>query len=161
MEIEIREAKSQDQTSVLTWLSDPELLPFLQTEKGREVKDLAQFWVSPQKPSLSFIATIKKKPVGILVIFASDYNKITHWAFCTLLVAKNKRGCGVAKALLQAADLWAKKRGCERLIMELYESPFTQAFEKLGFKPYATQEGYVKVEGGYLSRTLFARSALC
>lgn len=151
----------QDLTTLKVWLQDPELSQHLQLEKGKELDEHLNFSLNPKAPSIAFVATQKKKPVGLALVFASDYQKITHWAHITLIVAPNRREQGVAKRLLKEVDQWAKKRGCERLILELYESPYTKAFEKLGFKPYATQEGYLKLGDLYVSRTLLSREVKC
>ena len=160
-DIEIRDPKLQDLTTLKVWLQDPQIAKHLQVEKGKELDDFLQFCLTPKKPSKTFIATQKKKPVGLAIVMASDYQKITHWAHITLIVAPSKRQNGIAKRLLQEVDVWAKARGCERLILDPYESPYAVAFEKLGFESYATQEGYLKIGTSYLSRTLYARQVVC
>jgi GNAT superfamily N-acetyltransferase len=159
--IEIRPPRMQDLTTIKVWLQDPELSKHLQVEKGKELDEQLQFFLNPRAPSFTLVATQKNKPIGLLVLFASDYQTITHWAHVSLIVAPGKRRLGVARSLLKEVDTWAAKRGCERLILELYENPYAQAFEKLGFKPYATQEGYLKIGDQYLSRTLYKREVTC
>lgn len=159
--MEIRKPKATDAKGVEKWLSHPAIQPYTYVEVGREAKAQAEFWVSSAPHVIGFVAEEKKKAVGLAVCTSTPYHKARHWAHFILIVDPASWGKGIGTALLNAASEWCTREGVERLVLELYESPYQPWFEKRGFVPFATAEGILKIQGELCRRTSLKKEIVC
>jgi RimJ/RimL family protein N-acetyltransferase len=80
--------------------------------------------------------------VGRLSLARDTHPASTHVADLGLMVAKDARRHGVGRALLEAAETWARGAGVRKLELHVFpwNEPAIQLYERFGFE----REGYRK-----------------
>lgn len=88
--------------------------------------------------SVIFIARSDGQPAGFIQMFPSFSSVSTAriWVLNDLYVAANRRGQGIARALMRHAARWAKERGAARLILETARDnhPAKSLYDALGWE---------------------------
>lgn len=83
------------------------------------------------------VAEVKNKIVGILDCTCGSYDRNSHVARLGMAVAKEYRGQGIGKKLLQCVTTWAKSTGhIEKLELQVYtgNARAISMYQKTGFK---------------------------
>lgn len=80
------------------------------------------------------------------------------WGNCCVIahlwVHESHRGRGFGRALLQAAETEAVRRGCEQIVLSTHTFQAPAFYERLGYEPRAVVPGHPK---GYANITLVKR----
>jgi RimJ/RimL family protein N-acetyltransferase len=93
------------------------------------------------------VAEVEGRVVGRLSLARDQHPASAHVADLGLMVAKDWRGRGVGRALLEAAVEWARAAGVRKLELHTFpwNEPAIRLYERFGF----VQEGYRR---GHYSR---------
>lgn len=129
---------------------------FLHTEE-EERKLLADFHDS--KNSIYFVAEIDDEIIGNLVCHGSSRRASRHCVSISMSVAKEWRGKGVGKALLQKTIAWAKFSGeIKRMDLIVFERNQTaiKLYEKFGFEKEGLLRKSIYREGQFLNAYIMA-----
>jgi len=97
--------------------------------------------------------------VGRLSIARDPHPASRHVADVGLMVAQSHRRRGIGRALMQAAEEWAREAGVRKL--ELHVFPHNAAaialYESLGYEREGLRRGHYRRPDGYLDAILMAK----
>ncbi len=152
---DIRFSEIDDAAYVASWLSYPNAcdpFPFTFEEKD----DALRNWLGFSKYNASLTGMIDQAPCAVGTLFLMPYRKVAHHASFYLIVDPEKRRKGIGTSMVRNLLHLAKSRfRLESLHAELFTpSPIEGILEELAFKPFARQEGFVKINGEIRSRLL-------
>ena len=104
-----------------------------------EVRTLRAFFTDPKPTSSLLIAEADGRPQGFVFLEeVRDYFTLeTHGHVGILAVAAEAEGRGVGRALMQAAEEWARSRGYRKLTLSVFEHNrrARALYEHAGFAP--------------------------
>jgi putative acetyltransferase len=109
--------------------------------------------------SALFLAIVDNTIVGSLNLTRHARPQVDHVVSLGMNVAKEMRGQGVGKTLLQTALEWVKvRRFAERIELEVLENNFAgiRLYEQFGFVLEGRKECSVKQESGYVATLMYA-----
>ncbi|MBN2388738.1 MAG: GNAT family N-acetyltransferase [Anaerolineales bacterium] len=104
--------------------------------------------ILPRPDHIVFVAEIAGKPVGwahVNLVPVMVLDRLAELA--GLVVDKNCRRSGVGRALLSAAEDWARQRGCAELWLRsnVIRTQAHQFYESLGYQRIKSQFTFVKI----------------
>jgi RimJ/RimL family protein N-acetyltransferase len=97
--------------------------------------------------------------VGRLSIGRDTHPASEHVADVGLMVARGYRRRGIGRALMEAAEAWARSVGVRKI--ELHVFPHNQAalalYEQLGYRRVGVRRGHFRRSGGYVDAILMEK----
>jgi putative acetyltransferase len=87
-------------------------------------------------------------------LYIQGYEKLKHTCLFSIIVQKDKRGCGIGRVLMERLiELAQQKFKIEILHLEVYEgNPAYKMYEQLGFVQFGRHEKFIKEKGEYLAK---------
>ena len=153
MAIVIRHARAEDRAFITatagrlsafgppSWRTDEEVV-------GGELRTLDQFFAAPEPTaSLMLAETAAAEPLGFVYLQElQDYFTLeAHGHIGIIAVAAHAEGSGAGRALMEAAEEWARSRGYRKLTLSVFEHNRRArgVYEHFGFAPDTIR--YLKV----------------
>ncbi|HET9794460.1 MAG TPA: GNAT family N-acetyltransferase [Thermoanaerobaculia bacterium] len=142
--VTVRRARRGDRDFVLTTarrLADFDLPAWRGAAEivGGEVRTLESFFRQPPPGSELLVAEAAGESAGFALLETGrDYfDRREHAHLGILAVAGGSEGLGVGRALVAAAEEWARRRGHLRLTLNVFErnARARRLYERLGFAP--------------------------
>jgi GNAT superfamily N-acetyltransferase len=114
---------------------------------GSEVRSLEGYFLDPEPGSSLLVAEAGERLLGFVYLQrVQDYFTLEHHGHVGILaVTDEAEGQGAGKALLQAAEAWARERGYRKLTLSVFEDNHRarRIYERAGFRPDTIK--YLKV----------------
>jgi GNAT superfamily N-acetyltransferase len=114
-----------------------------------EVRTLRRFLESPTSDAALLVAEDERGPAGFayLETLQDYFTRESHAHLGILAVAAHAEGRGIGRALIAAAEAWARDRGSGWLTLNVFHANrrAREVYEHLGFEPEAVK--YVKQLG--------------
>lgn len=124
----------------------------MSAESAREVAVLEAKCFSDPWPYESFINTLSNDHAAYFTLYADGvfcgyigmYDLVDEVSIINVAVDPDARGRGFGRLLMEAAEDFARKRGCPAVTLEVRESnvPARTLYEKCGYTPYGIQKNY-------------------
>jgi GNAT superfamily N-acetyltransferase len=116
------------------------------TESPRDPAAMERFFAGLAQGELfsepgdeAFVATIGKRPAGIIVVHPDkDYFTGHPRAYVDILVvAPEAEGQGVGRALLRHVEEWARERGFREVVLDVFagNSSAIAFYDRVGYRP--------------------------
>jgi len=159
--ISVRITEEADQTYLIEWLQQPDVLQWFPLANLREIEDAVRIWMSYREQKAVLTALWDGVPCGSAVLYLHPFRKLAHQSLFAILVDEKYRGKGVGRRLLTELERVAKEeRGIELLHLEVYEgNPAVHLYLKMGFTPYGKQRRFIKEpDGRYLDKIMMQKS---
>jgi RimJ/RimL family protein N-acetyltransferase len=98
--------------------------------------------------------------VGRLSLARDPHPASAHVADLGLMVAKTCRRRGVGRALMEAAETWARSAGIEKLELHVfpYNAPAIGLYERLGYRREGVRRGHYRRGGELVDAILMAKT---
>ncbi len=105
-----------------------------------------------------FVAEVDGRIVGRLSIARDQHPASRHVADLGLMVAADRRGQGVGRALLAAAVEWAREAGVRKLELHVFpwNEPAIRLYERFGFDREGVRRGHYRRDGEDVDAILMA-----
>ena len=161
--ISVRFAEEGEETHLVQWLLQPNILQWFPLSDLREIEDAARIWMSYSKQNGVLMALWNGEPCGTATLYLHPFRKLAHQALFAIIVAEEFRGKGVGKRLLFELEKLAKERfSIELLHLEVYDgNPAIRLYERLGFVQYGYQKRFIKEQdGSYLGKIMMQKPLL-
>lgn len=154
-----RISEERDQSLLVNWLLQPNVLEGFPLCNLREVEDAARIWVSYAKYGACLTALFNGMPCGIANLYLQPYKKLAHQCLFAIVVDEAFRGKGIGRALIEELERIAKETfHIEILHLEVYEhNPAVALYRKMGFQEYGRHERFLKDRGQYLTKILMQK----
>ena len=160
----IREACGDDAAGMQQFLADlvAEKLPVVFRKDAPPTVDEERAVVealaaSPRSAFL--IATVGPKVVGVLDFHGCTKGQRRHSGGFGVSVAKSWRRRGVATALIEHVESWARSKEFRRIELEVFENNpgAVSLYKKLGFEVEGRKRGAVEVDGTFVDVITMAK----
>jgi putative acetyltransferase len=158
----IRYTDLSDGRYLKEWLSDPEVARWFPITGPEEIDDAVNRWVSFSKYRCSLTALMNDVPCGLATLYLQPYKKLAHQCEFGVIVAGEHRGKGIGTQLLKNLMRLAKDQfRIELLHLQVYsENPAIHLYERLGFKEFGHQTGWIKEGDGQYTGRVFMEKYL-
>ncbi len=105
-----------------------------------------------------FVAEEDARVVGRLSVSRDQHPASHHVADLGLMVAADRRGRGIGRALLAAAVDWAREAGVTKLELHVFpwNEPAIRLYERFGFEREGVRRGHYRRDGEDLDAILMA-----
>ena len=105
-----------------------------------------------------FVAEEDARVVGRLSVSRDQHPASRHVADLGLMVAADRRGRGIGRALLEAAVEWAREAGVTKLELHVFpwNEPAIRLYERFGFEREGVRRGHYRRDGEELDAILMA-----
>jgi len=105
-----------------------------------------------------FVAEEDARVVGRLSVSRDQHPASRHVADLGLMVAADRRGRGIGRALLAAAVEWAREAGVTKLELHVFpwNEPAIRLYERFGFEREGVRRGHYRRDGEELDAILMA-----
>lgn len=105
-----------------------------------------------------FVAEEHVRVVGRLSVSRDQHPASRHVADLGLMVAADRRGRGIGRALLEAAVEWAREAGVTKLELHVFpwNEPAIRLYERFGFEREGVRRGHYRRDGEELDAILMA-----
>jgi RimJ/RimL family protein N-acetyltransferase len=115
--------------------------------------------VSRHSDAAVFVAETNGAIVGRLSVARDIHPASEHVADVGLMVAHEHRRLGVGTALMQAAELWAREAGIEKLELHVFphNDPAIALYEQLGYRREGLRRRHFRREGELVDAILMAK----
>ena len=114
---------------------------------GSEIRSLEGYFLDPEAGSSLLVAEAGERLLGFVYLQrVQDYFTLEHHGHVGILaVTDEAEGQGAGKALLQAAEAWARERAYRKLTLSVFEDNHRarRIYERAGFRPDTIK--YLKV----------------
>lgn len=159
-ELVFRLTDRQDAPYLTKWLSDVEVLHWFPMLSDAEVADAVRIWMGYSRFGAGITVEHNKVPCGMATLYIQGYEKLKHTCLFSIIIQKDKRGCGVGRILLEKlTDLAQEKFKIKILHLEVYEgNPAYEMYTKLGFIKFGRQERFIKEKGEYLAKVFMQKT---
>lgn len=155
---DIRYSEEGDLSFMERWFAEPRVcdgFPFTYEEREFPLKN----WIGFSKYKASLTGLVEGQPVAVGTLFLMPYRKVAHHSSFYLIVdAKWRRkgiGTSMVKNLLHLAQVRFR---LESVHVEIFlPNPLVSVVKKVGFVPFAEQEGAIKIEGKLAPRLLLEK----
>mgnify|MGYP000443924691 CR=1 FL=1 len=158
--VEIRYTELSDGRYLKQWLLDPSVRHAFPMCDEIEVDDATHRWIGFCRYRCSLTAVRDGKPIGLTTLYLQPYRKIAHQCEFGIIVAPEERGHGIGSLLLTSLMTLAKETfKIELLHLQVYiDNPAIKLYERLGFKEFGRQPGWIKeLDGSYTGRIFMER----
>lgn len=153
---DIRYSTPDDMQVLREWLKTKGMLHWYPPCDDNEIENFIRIWIGFSRYQASLTAMVKKKAVGMGVLYLMPYRKVAHHAMFQLIVSPEYQNQGIGYSLVRNLKHLAKNQfRLESIHAEILDySKIISLLEKLDFKEFAKQEKYVKEKGKYYPRIL-------
>lgn len=134
---------------------------YIHTEKversvGEEADRIRRF---DREQTLSLVATIDKRLVGISDVQKGRLSKNAHTGTLGIAIRKEARGLGLGKAMLEDDIRWARSVGIRKLSLTVFATNQSAIalYRQLGFAEEARLKGQVILDGQPVDELVMAR----
>ena len=105
-----------------------------------------------------FVAEVDGQVVGRLSVSRDQHPASRHVADVGLMVAAERRGQGIGRALLEAAVDWARAAGVTKLELHVFpwNEPALRLYERFGFEREGVRRGHYRRGGEEVDAILMA-----
>ncbi len=105
-----------------------------------------------------FVAEADGRVVGRLSVARDQHPASSHVADLGLMVAADRRGRGIGRALLVAAVDWAREAGVTKLELHVFpwNEPAIRLYERFGFEREGVRRGHYLRDGEEVDAILMA-----
>lgn len=105
-----------------------------------------------------FVAELDGRVVGRLSVARDQHPASPHVADLGLMVAADRRGRGIGRALLDAAVEWARETGIAKLELHVFpwNEPAIRLYERFGFEREGLRRGHYRRAGEEVDAILMA-----
>ena len=105
-----------------------------------------------------FVAEVDGQIVGRLSVSRDQHPASRHVADLGLMVAAERRGQGIGRALLEAAVDWARAAGVTKLELHVFpwNEPALRLYERFGFEREGVRRGHYRRGGEEVDAILMA-----
>jgi len=105
-----------------------------------------------------FVAEVDGQIVGRLSVSRDQHPASRHVADLGLMVAAERRGQGIGRALLEAAVDWARAAGVTKLELHVFpwNEPAIRLYERFGFEREGVRRGHYRRGGEEVDAILMA-----
>jgi RimJ/RimL family protein N-acetyltransferase len=106
-----------------------------------------------------FVAETDKRIVGRLSVARDPHPASAHVADVGVMIAREHRRRGFGRALMQAAEAWAREAGVRKLELHVfpYNEPAIALYESLGYRREGLRRGHYERNGELLDAVLMAK----
>lgn len=113
----------------------------------------------PAKGLHFFVAELDGRVVGVLTVKRGERIASRHAADLGLCVERAARGRGVGRALMLAAEAWAREVGVRKLCLGVFHdnAPARRLYEGLGYQKEGTRLGQFEIDGRMIDEVLMAK----
>lgn len=157
---DIRYSDLADGRYLKLWLSDPTVCKWFPIAGPEETDDAVARWIGFSKYKCSLTATMNGEPCGIATLYLQPYRKLAHQCEFGIIVSPQYRNQGIGTRLLKNLAHLAKENfQIEILHLQVYsENPAIRLYERMGFKEFGRQMGWIKeLNGEYTGRVFMER----
>ncbi|MCF7806315.1 MAG: GNAT family N-acetyltransferase [Simkaniaceae bacterium] len=150
----IRYTRLLDKSSLIGWMSHPEVVKWFPVEQDKEKDLFLRNWIGFSKFGCSLTATYQHKPVGIATLYLMPYKKVAHLAMFNIVVDPYLQGKGIGTSLVRNIAHLAKTQfKLYSIHAEIMEGCLLiPVLQKQGFNEVFRQEDYFKLNDEYYSR---------
>lgn len=108
---------------------------------------------------ITLVAEVAGVVAGLCGVSRGERAAVRHAAEVGITVGERYRGAGVGRALMEAAEAWARGCGVERIELGVYESnaPARALYASLGYEVEGVDRRSVKFPEGYLDKVRMAK----
>lgn len=127
-------------------------ITLMTADSARDVAELEAKCFNDPWPYESFINTLSNEHAAYFTLYADGvfygyigmYDLVDEVSIINVAVDPNTRSRGYGRLLMEAADNFARERGCGAITLEVRESntPARTLYEKTGYQAYAVQKKY-------------------
>lgn len=112
-----------------------------------------------QGHSTIFIAILNGEHVGYLMVIGNTATRAAHRAAVVLGIQKSAQNKGLATALLEKAEDWAKTKGISRLELTVVEEndAARKLYDKAGYKAEGVREKSLMIDGKSFNEIYMAK----
>ena len=141
------------------WLSDPEVLHWFPMITQPEVVDAIRIWIGYSRFGSGITVEHNNVPCGMATLYIQAYEKLKHTCLFSIIVQKDKRGCGIGSLLMEnLMKLAQEKFNISILHLEVYEgNPAYKMYAKLGFTEFGCQERFIKEKNTYIAKVFMQK----
>ncbi|KAG6559552.1 Acetyltransferase (GNAT) family [Candidatus Rhabdochlamydia oedothoracis] len=141
------------------WLSDPEVLHWFPMLTQPEVADAIRIWIEHSRFGSGITVEHNNVPCGMAILYIQAYEKLKHTCVFSIIIQKDKRGCGIGQLLMEKLmELAEEKFKINILHLEVYEgNPARKMYAKLGFVEFGRQERFIKEKNTYLAKVFMQK----
>jgi putative acetyltransferase len=159
MNLSFRNMEPEDAPSLISWLNDPEILPWFPMCNEKEIEDAVRIWLGYAKRGATLSVDNEGVIAGFANLYIQPFEKLSHNCLFAIIIDKKQRGKGIGGALLQELMKLAKdKFKIEILHLEVYEgNPAIRLYRRNGFKEYGYQAHFIKEMGKYRGKVYMQR----
>lgn len=160
--IDIRYTEQGDAKYLKEWLMDPSVNFCFPMSDEMEVDDAVHRWISFYRYKCSLTALCDGEPCGLSTLYLNPYKKIAHQCEFGIIVGGKYRNQGIGTELLRNLENLAKKYfNIELLHLQVYGgNPAIQLYERMGFKEFGRQNGWIKEKDGSYTARIFMEKQL-
>ena len=158
-QLSFRLTDRSDAPYLTKWLSDPEVLRWFPMLTQPEVADAIRIWIGYSRFGSGITVEHNNVPCGMATLYIQAYEKLKHTCLFSIIVQKDRRGCGIGHLLMEKLiELAKEKFKISILHLEVYEgNPARKMYAKLGFVEFGRQERFIKKKNTYLAKVFMQK----
>lgn len=160
----IREAGVEDAEKIINAINSvgAEKIHILTEKFDHDVQweqNFIQEHVKEKKDRLFVVAEAEGNIIGVSDVSIGSNPKNSHVGYLGISIVREWRGLGIGTAMMNIMIDWAKRRGLERLHLEVFSTNqrALRLYEKFGFHVEGRREKQYKIEGEYVDGILMAK----
>lgn len=158
-DFQMRYTESSDEPYLKAWLSQPQIMQWFSVCDTEEIEEMVKIWIGYAKFKCSLTATYQGVPCAIGTLFLMPYIKLIHQSMVYLVVDPKHHHQHIGTSLIRNLDHLASVYfKLERMHYEVFgDNPLTALLQKQGYVALFSQPKYVKLQNGYMSRTILEK----
>lgn len=152
----IRYTIRDDAKALYSWLVQESIMHWFPMSTKSEVEMFIKNWIGCCALKCSLTALINQMPVGIATLFIVPCKKMAHLSMGYMVVDPLFQKKGIGTSLTRNLVHLAKDYfSLESIYFEVYENcPIISILQKQGFHEIFSQDKFIKMDTGYLARSV-------